>query len=79
VHLDVSHAFEEYVEVAKDLGAKTFWYHSARTRPPEPHDNRGCWLPAAQSQQQREVVEKAGMTYVDDLYIAEIARLSSGG
>jgi hypothetical protein len=75
VHLDVSTAFDEYVGVAQQLGAKTFWFHSARTRPPEPHDNRGCWLPAAQSQQQREIVELTGMTYIDDVYIAEVARL----
>ena len=73
VHLDWTTAFDEYVEVAHRLGAATFWHHSARTRPPEPADNRGCWLPAPQSARQRDVVEAAGMTYLDDHYIAHIA------
>ena len=75
VHLDWTPAFDEYVGAAKALGATTFWHHSARTRPPEPADERGCWVPSAQSARQREVVEAAGMSYVDDHYIADIARL----
>ncbi len=73
VHLDVSDAFSEYLDVARSLGAKTFWFHSARTRPPEPHDDRGCWLPAAQSMQQRAAAEALGIEYVDDRYIADVA------
>ena len=74
VHLDIGHAFDDYVDLAARLGAATVWYHSARTRPPQPADNRGTWVPAAQSARQREVVEAAGMTYVDDHYIADVAR-----
>lgn len=74
LHLDVADAFEEYLDVAGRLGAKTFWYHSARTQQPAPHDDRGCWLPAAQSDRQRRAVEAAGLAYVDDVYIADIAR-----
>jgi hypothetical protein len=76
VHLDVTHAFDEYVACARSLGAATFWFHSARTLPPAPADNRGCWVPAAQSARQREIVEAAGMTYIDDHYIADTARRS---
>jgi uncharacterized protein YndB with AHSA1/START domain len=74
VHLDVSDAFDEYLAVARSLGAKTFWYHSARTCPPDPHDDRGCWLPAAQSLRQRSAAEAAGLAYIDDRYIADVAR-----
>lgn len=74
VHIDISHAFREHLEVATALEAKTLWYHSARTRPPQPADNRGCWLPATESERQRRAVENAGMTYIDDVYIADIAR-----
>jgi uncharacterized protein YndB with AHSA1/START domain len=73
VHLDVP-AFDEYLEVARALGAKTLWFHSARTCPPEPHDDRGCWLPASQSARQRDAALAAGLEYVDDRYIADVAR-----
>ena len=73
VHLDVSDAFAEYLDVARALGAKTFWFHSARTRPPEPHDDRGCWIPAAQSTRQRAAAEASGLEYIDDRYIADVA------
>ncbi|HTK96979.1 MAG TPA: SRPBCC domain-containing protein [Pseudomonadales bacterium] len=78
VHLDVSDAFEEYLEVAHSLGARTFWFHSARTCPPQPHDDRGCWLPAAQSARQRDAAEALGMEYVDDHYIADVVRALPG-
>jgi uncharacterized protein YndB with AHSA1/START domain len=74
VHLDIAHAFDDYVELAARLGASTVWYHSARTRPPEPADNRGTWVPAPQSARQRQIVEASGMTYIDDHYIADVAR-----
>ena len=73
VHLDVSDAFAEYLDVAHRLSAKTFWFHSARTCPPEPHDDRGCWLPAAQSTRQRAATEALGIEYIDDRYIADVA------
>jgi len=79
VHLDVGHAFEEHVDLAASLGATVVWYHSARTLPPQPADNRGTWLPAAQSARQRQIVEAAGMAYVDDVYIADVARQIAGG
>ncbi len=75
VHLDVSDAFAEYLDVAHSLGAKTFWFHSARTRPPEPHDDRGCWLPAAQSVRQCAAAEALGIDYIDDRYIGDVARM----
>lgn len=74
VHLDIDHAFDEYVEMAARLGATTVWYHSARTRPPQPADNRGTWIPAPQSARQRQIVEASGMTYIDAHYIADVAR-----
>jgi len=78
VHLDIDHAFDEYVEMAARLGATTVWYHSARTRPPEPADNRGTWVPASQSARQRQIVEASGMTYIDAHYIADVAHQITG-
>jgi hypothetical protein len=74
VHLDVSEAFNEYLAVAKSLGAKTFWFHSGRTAPDEPHDDRGCWLPREISERQRAAGEAMGLVYIDDRYIADVAR-----
>ncbi len=76
LHLDWTLGFEDFVGVAKELGAKTFWYHSARTRPPAPADRHGCWVPPRQSAAQRLVVEQAGMTYIDSHSIVEVARRS---
>jgi hypothetical protein len=73
LHLDVGDAFDGYLEVARQLGAQTFWYHSARAAPPAPHDG-GCWLPPLQSDRQRVAVQAAGLAYVDDIYIADVAR-----
>jgi uncharacterized protein YndB with AHSA1/START domain len=74
VHLDIGHSFEDYVDLAARLGATAVWYHSARTRPPQPADNRGTWVPTSQSARQRQIVEASGMTYIDAPYIADVAR-----
>ena len=73
LHLDWTLGFDEFAAVAEQLGAQTFWYHSARTKPPAPADNRGCWVPPAQSARQRARIEGAGLRYLDDHYIADVA------
>jgi uncharacterized protein YndB with AHSA1/START domain len=74
VHLDWTLGFEHFLAEAVAMGAATFWYHSARTRPPAPADDRGCWVPPRQSAEQRAKVEAAGLRYVDDHYLADVAR-----
>ena len=74
VHLDWTLGFDDFLAEAVDLGAHTYWYHSARTRPPAPADDRGCWVPPAQSAEQRRKVEAAGLRYVDDHHLADVAR-----
>ena len=74
LHLDWTLGFDEFVGVARSLDVRTFWYHSARTRPPVPADNRGCWVPRRQSTRQRARVEASGMAYIDDVYIVDVAR-----
>jgi hypothetical protein len=78
VLLDWTLGFDEVLAVAADLGASTFWYHSGRTRPPAPADDRGCWVPARQSARHRAAVEGRGMRYVDDLHIVDVARRLPG-
>jgi uncharacterized protein YndB with AHSA1/START domain len=78
LHLDWTLGFDEFVAVAVELGVKTFWYHSGRTRPPAPADNRGVWVPSRQSARQRATVEALGMTYIDDHYILDVAATIEG-
>jgi hypothetical protein len=75
LHLDWTLGFDEFAGEAERLGVRTFWYHSARTRPPAPADSRGCWVPPRQSAAQRARIEAAGMRYVDDHYLGDVARL----
>jgi hypothetical protein len=74
VHLDWTSGFEEYLGQAGRLGARTFWYHSAKTKAPAPADVRGCWVPAPKSARLRAAVEAEGISYIDDHYIVDIAR-----
>jgi hypothetical protein len=74
VHLDVGTAFDEHLALAVELCAHTYWCHSGRTRPPAPADDRGCWVPAPQSDAQRRATEAAGLRYVDDRYLADVVR-----
>ena len=73
LHLDWTLGFDEFADEAVRLGASTFWYHSARTRPPAPADHRGCWVPRRQSAAQRARIEASGLSYIDDHYLADVA------
>lgn len=58
---------------AKSLGAKAVWIQSGRDRSgaKDPH---GCWLSDDDSRKARNIVESAGLTYVESPYIADAAR-----
>ena len=74
LHLDWTIDFDEYLAFASSIGVKTFWYHSAKTKPPAPADVSGCWVPARKSVRLRQAAEAAGMHFIDDRYIVDIAR-----
>ena len=74
LHLDWTIGFHEYLALAQSIGVRTFWYHSSATKPPAPTDPSGCWVPARKSARLRAAVEAAGMGYIDDHYIVDIAR-----
>lgn len=74
LHLDWTIGLQEYLELAKAIAVRTFWYHSSRTKPPARTDVSGCWLPARKSARLRHAVESAAMNYIDDHYIVDIAR-----
>jgi len=74
LHLDWTIGFHEYLELARRIGVRTFWYHSSKTQPPAPADKSGSWVPARKSARLRAAVEDAGMNYIDDRYILDIAQ-----
>ena len=77
VHLDVGSLFDEYLDIAVQLGASVYWVHSARTQPPLPHDNRGTWIPDDVSINQLAAAADRGLSYVDNVYIVEAAKASA--
>jgi predicted CoA-binding protein len=61
------------IERAAELKAGAIWLQSGRDATGA-RDARGCWLPPAESDRARALVESAGMTYVEEPYIADAAR-----
>jgi len=61
------------VQLATDLGATTVWCQSGLASAGVA-DPRGGWVPEDESRQARSIVESAGLTYVEDAYIADVAR-----
>jgi predicted CoA-binding protein len=65
------------IAMAQRLGATTIWRQtgltSAGTKAPD-----GCWVPPGESQQGRELAGAAGLSYVDDIYIADVVRGLAG-
>lgn len=63
----------ETVDTAKSMGARAVWLQSGRDSTGAA-DPRGCWLPADESARARQIVEGAGLIYVDATYIADAVR-----
>jgi predicted CoA-binding protein len=63
----------EIVDTAKALGAKAVWIQSGRDQTGA-KDLRGCWLPEDDSTKAREIVEGAGLNYIETPYIADAVR-----
>jgi predicted CoA-binding protein len=61
------------VELAKQVGASTVWCQSGLAGNGA-DDPKGVWVPEDKSHQARETVESAGLTYVDEVYIADLVR-----
>jgi hypothetical protein len=82
-HADLVYCYRPFAELpgiivlAQRLGAAAIWRQSGLTstgaRAPD-----GCWLPPQESQQGRELAAAAGLTYMDDVYIADAARKLAG-
>ena len=63
----------EIIDAAKAAGAKAVWIQSGLDETGA-KDPRGCWLPDAESTKAREIVEGAGLTYIESPYIADAVR-----
>jgi predicted CoA-binding protein len=61
------------VQMARELGATAVWCQSGLAGP-EVKDPKGCWVPEDESREARSLVESAGLAYVEDAYIADLAR-----
>jgi hypothetical protein len=61
------------VEQAVAVGARTVWVHSGATADGERYPV-GCWLSDDNAASARATVEAAGLVYVDQPYIADVAR-----
>jgi len=61
------------VELARTLGATTVWLQSGRGAGGA-KDVTGCWMPDDESRRAREIVESAGLVYLDQPYIGDAVR-----
>ncbi len=78
-HADVVYTFRpldelpEIVDMARQVGAGTVWVQSGLSTAGV-EDPEGCWLPPEDAARSRELVEAAGLAYVDQPYIAGAVR-----
>jgi hypothetical protein len=65
------------IAMAQRLGAKAIWRQTGLdgTGAKAPG---GCWAAPGESQQGRELAEAAGLSYIDDVYIADAVRGLTG-
>jgi predicted CoA-binding protein len=61
------------VALAKELGAFAVWRQSG-VRSDGTMDPTGCWVPEDEAKLARQIVESADLTYLQDAYIADVAR-----
>jgi predicted CoA-binding protein len=55
------------------LGSRAIWYQSGLDGSGA-DDSHGCWMSEDESRRARELVEDAGLLYIDDVYIADRVR-----
>ena len=61
------------IATAKVLGAKTIWTQSGLSAAGV-NSPKGCWVPEEQLRLARNLVESAGLTYITEPYIGDVAR-----
>ena len=68
----------DIVEQARALGARAVWIQSGLDATGA-RDPRGCWLAPERSTEAREIVESAGLVYIEAPYIGDAVRRVSAG
>jgi predicted CoA-binding protein len=63
----------EIVDIAKSIGAKAVWIQSGRDETGQ-KDATGCWVAPEESSRARGIVEAAGLSYIEEPYIANAVR-----
>jgi len=63
----------EIIATAKELHAKIIWTQSGLSAA-SVNDPKGCWIPAEELRLARNLVESAGLTYITEPYIGDVAR-----
>lgn len=61
------------IATAKGLGAKTIWTQSGLSVVGV-NNPKGCWVPDEELRLARNLVESAGLTYITEPYIGDVAR-----
>jgi len=61
------------IVTAKELGAKTIWSQSGLIATGG-KEGKGCWFAEVELQMARELVESAGLYFITEPYIADVAR-----
>ena len=78
-HLDLVYCYRpieelsEYLKTAQKLSAEVFWYQSGLVSASTEYA-RGCWLSDEARAKVRTMVESAGLTYIDEVYIGDAVR-----
>jgi predicted CoA-binding protein len=63
----------EIIATAKSLHAKTIWTQSGLSAAGV-NDSTGCWVPEEELRLARNLVQSAGLNYVTEPYIGDVAR-----
>lgn len=61
------------IATAKGIHAKTIWTQSGLSAAGA-EDQKGCWLPEEELRSARDLVQSAGLNYLAEPYIADVAR-----
>jgi predicted CoA-binding protein len=61
------------IATAKGLGAKIIWTQSGLSAAGV-NNPKGCWVPEEELRLARNLVESAGLTYITEPYIGDVAR-----
>jgi predicted CoA-binding protein len=61
------------IATAQGLGAKTIWTQSGLSAAGV-NNPKGCWMPQEELRLARNLVESAGLTYITEPYIGDVAR-----